>query len=473
LNTSTDHTLSPFHARWLAEVVRVREQSGQLMDDREAMARLSDAEMDVERRILQRARALAERDGSLQSLQQWRTQSRWLLIIFAVLAVLAGFSAALAVLGDGRSAVNIIWALGALLGLHLVMLLFWLFNMLYRGEAGGGLLGRSWMSLMQRIGGSRQATVARALMDISLQGRLSRWYLSAITHGLWTLTLGAVAVALILALSLRSYDFVWETTILSADVFVRFVQWSGHIPSWLGFSVPDADMVRLSGDGDAILAAQRDLLRRSWSSWLLGCLVVYGVVPRLLLLLFSLGWLAQRQRRMRLDLSVPYWAALARRLSPSSERGGITDPQSALLTVQPLVRDPTCDGDPVLLGHELRADTAWPPQVPAVVHAPAVVETREQRAAAGAMLAQRRPGRLLLACDARLSPDRGTLNWLAEMSAFCAQSRVWLLHTAEADAQRLASWQESLQAMGFTGGEVYSQAAPALMWLAPVAQGAH
>src|SRR5690606_40190750 len=57
----------------------------------------------------------------------------------------------------------------------------------------------------------------------------SRWWLSSITHAFWTAALAGSLTGLLLALSLRSYAFVWETTILPASVFAAVVQLLGWL----------------------------------------------------------------------------------------------------------------------------------------------------------------------------------------------------------------------------------------------------
>ncbi len=462
-----DYPLSPFAARWLAETMRVREQRGDLDDDGTAGAYARGASADVEARILLRAQRLAFLDGTLQAMGSWHNTARWLLFAFAALALILGFSAALTMVGDGTRPVNIVWTLGALLGLHLLMLLLWLLNLMMRGQSAGGVLGRLWLTLMARTGGSRHGALTQGLMAVSLRARLLHWYPSAITHGFWFLSLTAAALALVLALALRSYDFVWETTILSEQVFVRFVQWSGALPAMLGFIVPDADMVVASGNGDIATAAEREFMRRAWSSWLLGSLLVYGMLPRLLLLCLSVLLLRWRQKRLTLDLGSPHWAPLAARLNPASERGGVTDPQPDSLEAPTLQRDPACNGEPVMLAMELRPDSDWPPRtVASHVRVPSAVDSGRQRAEALIAMQQLRPARLLLVCDARLSPDRGTLHWLVQASAFCAQSRVWLLHPAQAPDVRRQSWQESLVDTGFSEAEIILDTDRALAWIA-------
>ena len=53
---------------------------------------------------------------------------------------------------------------------------------------------------------------------------------------------------MLLLMATRRYGFVWETTILSADVFVSATHALGVVPGWLGFSGPTEAMIRASTD---------------------------------------------------------------------------------------------------------------------------------------------------------------------------------------------------------------------------------
>ncbi|MES1423528.1 DUF2868 domain-containing protein, partial [Vibrio cholerae] len=79
-----------------------------------------------------------------------------------------------------------------------------------------------------------------------------------------------------------SYRFIWATTLLAPDTFVGLTQVVGWLPAHLGFPLPDAAMVRAS-DGVQALGADAQV---QWSWWLIGVLVTYGILPRLL------AWLA-------------------------------------------------------------------------------------------------------------------------------------------------------------------------------------
>jgi hypothetical protein len=368
------------------------------------------------------------------------------------------------VLGDSQAQVNIVWTLAALLGFNLLMLLFWVVGIVTTGRAGGGALGRSWLLLARLVGGSRRTMAARGFLSLGTGSDVHRWMLSTVTHGFWCLSTAAAILALLIALSLRAYDFVWETTILSSGVFVHVVQWSGWLPAQIGFLVPDEGMVRASelttgaGNGEA--------LRRAWSSWLVGCLMVYGLLPRLVLLLGSVSLLLWRMQRCRLDPKSAGWAALAARLSPVSEPGQVVDPDTQYAGAGRVQLDPEADGAPVMVAMELGGDIAWPPaHGTGTVEALGPADDRDRRHAVERDLRERRPARLLCVADARLSPDRGLINGLLTLCASSAAAAVWLVRTEEAGSGRLESWQQSLADAGFPPSAQYDTEAAARQWL--------
>ena len=94
------------------------------------------------------------------------------------------------------------------------------------------------------------------------------------------------------------------------------------------------------------------------------------------------------------------------------------------------------------------------------------VDSREQRRALQARLRSAPPAKLLLTVDARLSPDRGTLHWLVEISHFAGELRVLLL-SPSCSQERRAAWQQGLAAIGLSSEQVFTDSASAGGWLSP------
>src|SRR5690606_5781362 len=197
----------------------------------------------------------------------------------------------------------------------------------------------------------------------------------------------------------------------------------GWWPGVLGFAVPDAATVAASGSG----ALTDEAARRAWAWWLVACMSLYGLAPRLLLWLACAWRLRAGRRVLRLDLTRPAYAALAAQLAPASERMGVTDAAPGAIAAARVDEEHGFDGPPTLVGIELRGDRAWPPALAAGLRDLGGADSREQRLRVRAALVADPARRLLVACDGRLSPDRGSLGLLADLSHHAGRCAVWLL----------------------------------------------
>lgn len=452
-----------FAARWLAEAIRLRRD---VPAEREAEDHARRVQGDAEQRLLAWAAFIARRDGLDGAVGSWRRQATASLLILMAVALLGGLTGALTVLGDGGRPVNVIWALGSLLGVNLLLLLFWLAGFLARAPAPS--LGRLWFWLSQRFQNQDAINMTRAFVSLSNQAGLTRWWLGLVSHVVWLAALLGITFGLLVALSLRSYAFSWETTILPASVFVSTVEGLGWLPGWLGFQTPDAEGIRQAGQiADSQAFLQADPERRAWASWLLGCLTVYGVLPRLLLAIVSAGRLVFGTRYLRLDANAPGWLPLRHRLMPASE---VLDPAPGQLVGSRIRRRPLAPGgEYTLVAFELGGDDPALQQLPPAAreltwHHNYNVDSRDERQAVLTSLQNAPAGALLIICDAALSPDRGTLHWLATAMGFAAQSAVWLRNAENAPPERLEAWQQGLHDIGLAATDILLTPQATVAW---------
>lgn len=453
----------PTHNRllrlWLCEALRLREEHAGPLEDSEANRDAQQAASDLSARIEARALWLANRDGLLHAQQHWLQGARLALTLLVLLALLSGAGLALGALGDGQRPVNVFWALGSLLGLHLLLLLGWLLGLLLGGKQAGAL-GRLWLWLSEKLArDARAAQLAPALLLLLQRQGLNRWLLGLLVHGLWLVALLSALLLTLALLATRRYGFVWETTLLGSDTFVGLTHALGAIPALLGFAVPSAEIIRASGDA----ALPIEAARHAWAGWLLGVLLVFGILPRLLLALFCLWRWQAGQKRLQLDLSLPGYSLLRERLQPSSERLGVCDAAPAHLH-QPQAGNHSAGSQGALLvAVELDPQRSWPPALPKGIADAGVVDSREQRNQLLDQLNRFPPARLLIACDPRRSPDRGSLALLGELARSAAATRIWLLPppSGEAlDSARLGDWHHALEQLQLS----YSDSAP-FSWL--------
>lgn len=444
---------------WLSEAIRLREEHAGPLEDREANRRAQAGGGDLAERIEVRALLLAERDGQLQALRHWLQGARLALAALLLLALLSGIGLALAALGDGQRPVNVFWALGSLLGLHLLLLLGWALGLLLARDSTGAL-GRLWLWLSEKLARDAQAAqLAPALLVLLQRQRLGRWGLGVLVHGLWLLALLAALLSLLTLLATRRYGFVWESTILGGETFIALTQALGALPALLGFSLPDAELIRASGDS----ALASEAARLSWAGWLVGVLLVYGLLPRLLLGLFCLWRWRRGCAALRLDVGLPGYSLLRERLQPSSERLGVCDAAPAQWPQPTAGSNPQDSQGAILVAIELDERRPWPPALPKGISDAGVIDSREQRQHLLEQLSRFPPARLAIACDPRRSPDRGSLALLGELARTAAATRIWLLpaQPGEAlDSERLGDWHAALDQLQLA----HSDSAP-LNWL--------
>jgi hypothetical protein len=444
---------------WLCEAIRLREDHAGPLEDAEANRLARQADGDLARRIEARALFLAKRDGQMQAQRHWLQGARLALLALLILALVGGAGLALTALGDGSRPVNVFWALGSLLGIHLLTLLGWLLGLAFAGEHQAAL-GRLWLWLSEKL--ARDAAAAQlgpALVLLLQRRRLNRWLLGALVHGLWLVALLAATLMLLLLLSTRRYGFVWETTLLGSDAFVALTHLLGALPALLGFPLPDVDTIRASGESALAVEAAR----HAWAGWLFGVLLVFGLLPRTLLLLLCLWRWWHGSALLRLDLAQPAYRLLAERLQPPAERLGVLDAEPQTLHQPQGGHSALATDGALLVAVELDGSRPWPPPLGKGVADAGVLDSREQRQHLLDQLTRFPPARLAIAVDPRRSPDRGTLALLGELSRTAGATRVWLLPPppGEAlDSQRLGDWHEALQRLGLA----FSDSAP-LVWL--------
>ncbi|MDN5842041.1 MAG: DUF2868 domain-containing protein, partial [Alcaligenaceae bacterium] len=216
----------------------------------------------------------------------------------------------------------------------------------------------------------------------------------------------------------------------------------GAWPSLLGFPIPDSGIVQAS-DGLHALPA---IAQADWSIWLIGCVVAWGLLPRLIAGLLCLAVARRRLRRLTIDPGLPGWLELRERLMPRHRPAGIDAPAPTpdSVNARAAPRAGPGTGPMALLGMELAPDTPWPPPgTPSDVRDLGVCDSRSDRRRVVQDI-QPPPERLLVVYDARQTPDRGTRAWLAELRQICPHTDALLLNRPA----REAMWREAFDAQG-------------------------
>jgi len=411
-----ERALSGFEQRLLAEAARCYETAHGI-DSAAADACARAADGDFEQRVIARAQALPIATGLTQALHQLRSLSGLVVALGLILATLAGATAAQVALGAQLAApVNFFWVLSGLLGLHTLALLVWLAficakpTALTSGSLGGlaFTLGRRLTQWLHR--GPLHLAAVQAGTTLYTRSAIGRWTLSAVSHALWLAFLVSCTALVIFILSTKQYVFIWETTILSTDIYVMLTRALACLPEWLGFATPDPAQIRASHwtGGEP----PPPDISEQWAGLLVGCLVAYGLLPRLLLLLLSLLMRRYACQWLRLDLTDAYYAGLRERLLPSARSLGVVDadtiPQAAPAPVT--IAAANARGPTAILGLEIEPPAgAWPPLAELDWLDLGFVDSRvERRRALERITSATPPPRLVvIVCSAEATPDRG------------------------------------------------------------------
>ena len=429
----------------LTESIRLIESDGPL-DDAQAMRGAVAMADTREAQVTQRAATLGRRLDLQSRLQRARSLAPWVLLALAAAVVLGGLALAGSVIDTRDRRINVLAALVALLGLHALTLILWLVALVLPTGGIGTAFGRLWLDLTARLTlgrGAEPAALVRAATGLLERARLLPWAMGFASHAIWSLSFGVVLAVLLFAFAFRSYTLSWETTILSPETFVAGVRALSPAPAWLGFPVPDA--------ATALAPASDAASQRTWAWWLIGCVAVYGLLPRVLCLLWcAVVWRARRARLVP-DFALPYYRRLFARLDALAPPS-VVDADGRAADWRParaLHAGETSEAIAVI-GFELPPEQTWPPAD--LPHGATIVQriagSAAQRQAVLDVLARERPRSVVLVCHAASSPDRGTERFIREMLEHSGGCRLWLGGPPPATQAQLARWRQWLQSAG-------------------------
>lgn len=413
----------------LAEAVRsLEETSGPLDGSADAAATACAQGGDFETRIIHRAYALPAAGALLAALAHLRGATIVAAVLASVVAMAGGGSGTHALLSaSGNGAVNVFLTLVTLLGLPVLTLLVWLvLAVMTGGQMATGVIGRGVLALAGRLArwfdsGPAQFALTRAVAQALAESGAARWLAGALSHWLWLAYLVGVLAVLLLHFSTREYAFHWETTILAQHHYQTVTQVLAALPGWLGFPVPDESMVAESRRPSGTTSAA---ISHAWAGLLLGCIVVYGIFPRVAALLFSVAAARRSLGRVRLQTSHLGFARLRPLLMPVARAVGIVDPDQSVDTAPladaaappPIGRD----GPFALVGFEMeRPGSGWPPPVGGINWQDlGFVNDRTDRHRVLGQLAATVPAprAIVIACTLTVTPDRGHLAFFRELN---------------------------------------------------------
>jgi hypothetical protein len=196
--------------------------------------------------------------------------------------------------------------------------------------------------------------------------------------------------------------------------------------------------------------------------------LVYAILPRFLFWLYARLRLAQLGSQLEMNLNARGYSDLIL-AELGQSKTSIKDSAPALRGPSKMAPQFLLSGTGALVfGIELESSGAWPLKQASSENLRAIegIESGQQRVDAITKLKAAPAERVLIVCNASLSPDRGTLRWIVEISHFSEQLRVLLLAEPGNNSRaRTAVWCESLLSIGLESDRVFADDALALSWV--------
>jgi len=242
-------------------------------------------------------------------------------------------------------------------------------------------------------------------------------------------------------LSTSAYVFTWATTIWPAETLQTWVSVIGLIPSLFGVDAPSVAALWDKPSESAQLEAGR---------WLLSCVIIYGVAWRFLFLIGSIIVLIGRIRKMTIDLTLPGYAPIIRKLtiSAATELVDADSDVSGIDNAQWRTPKPGQGELVISLDHE--ADSAWLKQHQKESWYAGVIARSEDKQRLLARLDEHPVARLTVRLNARLTPDRAAMRFLTLLQQYCLNVEALLVVPDKTDERRIVHWQDCLTEEGVT-----------------------
>lgn len=347
--------------------------------------------------------------------------------IILVLALILGGGAALNATGD-TATLNIYWLLVVLLGFNFLAMLLWGIGITLSIQGlSAGIVAQLVRWLPFQLGKREKDSVAtlatRAWWETCLFGGVGKWRISLLTHQFWLIYLLAGMGTLILLMLAKQYDFVWGTTLLPEKSLPELTQFLAAPMQWLHLAAPDSQQIAASRIG---IGVQDAAVRNVWAEFLMGALIIYGVLPRLLLTLFAFLMLKLAEYRYKLDLYLPYYVTLRQSLFANEYVASVIDHDPGVVQQSPTPiahkeRGKHISEEKLVIGVELDHHIIWPRDMQCQEN----IMDQQSLLRAMAIIKKSRYA-LFIGVAAHRLPDRGVQRIIKKMVAL-ASGPIWLV----------------------------------------------
>ncbi len=407
-----------------------------------------------------RAKCLVEQHNLCLLLTRAARLSRHAGAFISLVAAFLGALGSIYAITDSQT-INIYWLLLVLLGFNFISMLLWLAGIgLHIEGLTSGMLTRLTNWLAERLKNKSRISdtgnnnislqADRAWLDGNFSGAIGKWHLSKMTHQLWLVYLFTGLVFLVLLLMFRQYDFVWGTTLLSDNVFIKMTDILSMPLQLLGFTTPSPELVLDARTGSLQSATVKTFTveqRYHWAQFLLGSLLCFGIVPRLLLWSWSTIMLRRARNLFTLDYYLPYYINLRQRLMPLASHSEIVDADtSPPATSETQLKTPVPHALPAetqWVAVELSDNMSWPLTSINITYDLGQVTNRDSLKHILQHLQGRKHAPLAVAVSSARAPDRGIQRTINSLMANSSQRWLVLLTDNQdkpVSSSRLAAW---------------------------------
>lgn len=456
--------LSPQNDRdfWVVEHIRRQDAHEDRYDDHAVVAELRATAQPLAAKVIARANQLAQQRHVLSAIQRTDGLLKLVPFIIVALALITGTGLVRGALLVNAPNINVLALLASVLLVNFIMLILWGGSLLIRPTKQNGVAGRllsvsTWVratfSPSHADDSQRESSLQSWLAVQQANGLLQLWF-SRWTHLFWLVTLGVAAVYILWKFSFSGYQLVWSTTILNDDTVFTFLALFTWATELLG--IPSPTLIE-AGQSDSLQLGQSQsyvLAPRSTGIWLLSVIILFGVMPRLCLWLAAHLLYRRRKKRMKLDFTQPGLAPLLPRLQP--QLSDVVDPEPE--TISPTKRQKAA-----VIGKDYFVFTLDYEPVPEwndvfLLESRGVVASHAEREALLEALQAEPARKVLVRVDTQITPDRGSLRYLAKVQQYCNYLAVWCVGHGKYQTQ----WLEILAEQHISG---FSFPDEAIRWL--------